>query len=385
MGSTREAATRRDEPGRSMRVCFVIPKAYPLFNPGVSGVFGGAEVDLYLLSTELATRRGWQVSCVVADYGQPPEERREGVRLIRSLSFAQSSLAGARRLWTAMRLADADVYMLETTSPGVPLAGLFCRLHGRSLVYRSAHDWDVDGTYIRQHPVAGRLYRSALRRAGAVVVQTREHQGLARDVLGVDSQIIPNGIRVEAGDREVRDRALWVGRSQAFKRPGRFLDLAERLVHRPFTMICPRASQDAGYDRLAARADRIDNVEFVPGVPFAETAGYFRRARMLISTSDSEGFPNVFLQACAAATPIVSLAVDPDGFLEETGCGVCCGDDFDRLAATVDELWDSPQLERTGQAGLTYALERHDIRRIVESYEELFQRIRGPRRGGGAS
>ena len=52
-------------------ICFVMPKAYCLFNPEVEGVFGGSEVDLYYLSTELAKDEDYHVSFIVADYGQP--------------------------------------------------------------------------------------------------------------------------------------------------------------------------------------------------------------------------------------------------------------------------------------------------------------------------
>ena len=37
-----------------IKVCFIAPKAYPIFNPAIREVFGGAQLDLYLLATELA-------------------------------------------------------------------------------------------------------------------------------------------------------------------------------------------------------------------------------------------------------------------------------------------------------------------------------------------
>jgi hypothetical protein len=43
--------TEADQP---IRICFIILRAYPIFNPDVKDVIGGAEVDLYLLATELA-------------------------------------------------------------------------------------------------------------------------------------------------------------------------------------------------------------------------------------------------------------------------------------------------------------------------------------------
>ena len=112
---------------KKIRVCFVCPKAYPIFNPEIESVFGGAEVDLYLIATELAKDDAFEVSFVVADYGQPDEETRDHVRILKSLDFRQNSLIGAWKIWNAMKQTNADWYMLETASPGVPLAAAFCR------------------------------------------------------------------------------------------------------------------------------------------------------------------------------------------------------------------------------------------------------------------
>ena len=72
--------------GQPIRVCFVILNAYPLFNPEAKGVIGGAEVDSYYLASELAKDPNYNVSCIVADYGQEPVEVRENV--IASYAYA---------------------------------------------------------------------------------------------------------------------------------------------------------------------------------------------------------------------------------------------------------------------------------------------------------
>ena len=68
-----------------IRVCFIILRAYPLFNPQTKSIIGGAEVDLYLLATELAKDKKFEVRFVVGDYGQKPTEVRENVTIIKSV------------------------------------------------------------------------------------------------------------------------------------------------------------------------------------------------------------------------------------------------------------------------------------------------------------
>ena len=94
-------------------VCFVSPKAYPLFDPGANGVIGGAEVDLYLLATELAKDSDYQVSCITADYDQPTEKTIENVKIIKSLDFKQNQITSAMKIWKALKKANADIYMIK--------------------------------------------------------------------------------------------------------------------------------------------------------------------------------------------------------------------------------------------------------------------------------
>jgi hypothetical protein len=55
---------------RLVRICFIAPKAYLLFNPDVKELFGGAEVDLYFLATELARDKNYAAGFITADYEQ---------------------------------------------------------------------------------------------------------------------------------------------------------------------------------------------------------------------------------------------------------------------------------------------------------------------------
>jgi hypothetical protein len=98
-----------------IRVCFVAPKAYPLFNSDAEGVIGGAEVDLYYLATELARDEGFAVSFLVADYGQPPREQRQNVELIKGVNFREPQLYSAWRIWRTLGRIDPQVVLLATS------------------------------------------------------------------------------------------------------------------------------------------------------------------------------------------------------------------------------------------------------------------------------
>ena len=357
---------------RPIKICFISPKAYPLFNADVKEVFGGAEVDLYFLSRELAKYKDFQVSFITADYGQEKFETIEGVRIIKSLDFKENPVIGAIKVWRAMRAADADIYFREAPSSAGFLLALFCKLNRRVFVYRTASRGECDGGYLKQHFLGGRAFLWSLRKAALVVVQNETDETEICRTAGVSAVVIPNAHPLPALSQAQRDTVLWVGRSTPLKRPGLFIDLAEQMPGESFTMICQRATGDDDFHALAQRAENVKNLKFIKRVPFHETASYYQRAKIFVNTSDSEGFPNTFVEACKYAAPILSLSINPDDFLTTHKCGLCADDDWEKFLKQFEFLAKSQEARDYGMNGRRYAEEKHDIEKIVKRYKELF-------------
>jgi glycosyltransferase involved in cell wall biosynthesis len=361
----------------------IAPKGYPLFNPAVKGVVGGAEVDLYYLATELARDPMYQLSFLCADYGQPLEERRKHVRVFRSVNFRRSSVVGAWHIWQGMKKANAHIYMMKTISFGMFLVAFYCWLHRRHFVFRTSNKGSCDGTYVKAHPVMGRLYKWALRSAARVFVQNKEDIDDLHRCTGVRAEAVPNGHRIPARPmNRMPDTILWVGRSVAIKQPYHFLELARRCPDIHFTMICQRATGDQQYMQLVHQVSGIANLEFIENVPFDRMSDFYQRAQVLVNTSDAEGFPNTFIEACQYEVPILSLAVDPDGFLTTYDCGVCCHGDMDAMAMSLQSLLQGHRYQRLGQQARAYVEANHDIARVAKVYKTVFQSLssKGTRR-----
>jgi len=354
------------------RVCFVSLKAYPLFNPDISSVFGGAEVDLYMLATELANDERFEVSFIVGDYGQPPLEVRQGVTLIKSLDAKKTKILHGWKIWKALRRADADVYMQEACSLGTFLIALFCKIHRRRFVYRTASTQEADGTYRHDHPIAGRLFLWSLKNAAAVVVQNQQDADNFKQQGGIDARVISNGLIVSGYPSAEKSIILWVGRSAAIKGPRRFLTLARAFPNESFVMICQNATGDEHYGSLIQEAGAIGNLTFIERVPFHKIDHYFETAKIYVNTSDSEGFPNTFVQACKAGAAILSFAVNPDGFLDTYQCGCCCQGQEQKMAEYLSRMLENNRYQELGRNGAAYARQHHDIRRIIGHYKELF-------------
>ncbi|MBE0534892.1 MAG: glycosyltransferase [Phycisphaerae bacterium] len=358
-----------------IKVCFVCPKVYPIFDSACAEVFGGAEVDLYNLGTELAKDPAFDVSFVAADYGQPAQMHAEGVTLIRGLDFKRGPLAGALKLWQAMKQADAEIYMLKTVSMGVPLVAWFCRHYGKAFVYRTASALESNGQYVHRHRTMGKLFLWSLKRADLIFTQNQVDCDNLMSTSHLRSVMVRNGHRLEAAQNGRRDSVLWVGRSDPVKGPQKFIELARRTPCERFVMICQRATGDASYGGLVQQAEEIGNLTFIERVPFHQTDAYFQAARVLVNTSDSEGFSNTFIQACRWAVPILSLNVNPDDFLNRWSCGICCHSDENRLAQGLRALLESDRYVEIGQNARKYAEANHDITKIVDVYKELFRKL----------
>jgi glycosyltransferase involved in cell wall biosynthesis len=360
-----------------IHVCFVAPKAYPVFNPDCKGVIGGAEVDLYLAATQLAKDPAFQVSFVTADYGQPQQETRESVTIFKSLTFREISFSGAFKIWRAMRKADADIYVQEAISWGTLLVFLFCRIQGKKFVYRTAHTDECDGTCIKNDPLLGRVFIWALRKFNRIITQNFSDKLNLENLFSIKSEVIPNAIRCGHNLSGNRKYNLWVARSSTFKHPERLLSLASSFPTESFIMICPKATEDTQYEQLQQKASMVSNVRFLTRVNYREIDQYFSGAKVFVNTSDSEGFPNTFVQAAAAGTAILSYTVNPDEFLTRYNCGISCLADMDKLKQGLAFLLENNRYLEIGQNSRKYAEQTHDITKIIEHYKTIFRSLSG--------
>jgi len=250
---------------------------------------------------------------------------------------------------------------------------MFCKLHKRIFIYRLASRLESNGTYAKQHLVLGKLFVWSLKQAELVFAQNVNDADNLIKTMNISSQVIPNGHPLPPMTEQKRDTILWVGRDELVKRPEFFLDLAEAVPDEHFTMICQTLNNDQNYANLAARAAKIRNLQFIRHIPFDKIDTYFQRAKIFVNTSDSEGFPNTFIQACIAGTPILSLNVNPDGFLVKYNCGICSGSSFKHLVDSVNSMSAEDKYIEMGKNARKYAEQNHDIKNIIEKYKNIFR------------
>jgi len=327
------------------RICFVGLENLPVLAPEFGQHrIGGAQVQQSLLARALV-RRGFPVSMVVGDYGQPDGAVWSGVHTYKAYS-AHEGIPVLRflhprwtKLWRALRRADADVYYVSCASVQVGQVAMWAVRNGRRMIFRIASDVDCEPdrvmiAYWRDR----RLYEYGLRRAAAILAQSARQQELMHTNYGLESSVAAS--LVEMPERELplaaRDISLlWISNIHPLKRPQMFLQLARRLASCSASMVggAQPGAQDL-YQRVCADAASIGNLTVHGQLPYAATNAVFDRARVFVNTSGFEGFPNTYLQAWIRGIPVVAF-FDPDDVIRREGLG--------HAVASLDEMVQAAQ------------------------------------------
>jgi glycosyltransferase involved in cell wall biosynthesis len=368
-------------------VCFVAPNAYGALSEATGAAHvGGAERQQVLLGEELV-RRGYRVSFVVLDHGQPDGEMLRGIRVlkcyradrgVRGLRFFHPRLTG---LWNAMKRADADVYYQRGAEAETGLVGHWCRRHARGFIFAVAHDTNCMPATPLITWFERFLFHYGLRRADAVITQTLGQQRMLREAFGMASTVVRScsawppdfGEPAECGDRaHPPDRILWVGRLSPEKRPEWLTRLATELPPCRFEVV-GHSNTHSKYGRtLAAQLAALPNVRWHGYVEHSRMRALYRTARLLLCTSESEGFPNTFLEAWSCGTPVLT-SVDPDGVVAKFQLGRVATD-YLALSRHLRELPSQRSLwEASGHRGQQYVREHHTAAAAGDILERVIQ------------
>jgi glycosyltransferase involved in cell wall biosynthesis len=369
---------------RKLRICFVAHEAYGAMTGGKSGQIGGVERQTSLIARWFA-QQGYQVSILTWDEGGPPEEIFDGVRVIK-LCRSNAGIAGLRFLWPrwtslnpGLRRADADIYYQNCAECVTGQVTLWCRRHGRKFVYSTAADTHCNAKLPYMHSFRDRfLYRYGLKHADKIIVQSQKQQEMMQKNFGQNSIVLPmpcpgpneEDYRNLEAERNDLPRILWIGRIYKVKRPDRLLDIAESHPEFHFDIVGPAINSEYARN-VCQKAKTKPNITMHGPIPRDRVSEFYRKATIMCCTSDSEGFPNTFLEAWSYGLPIVST-FDPDNLIARRGLGIAASD-VPALAKGIKLLIDSPQRrEKAAQAARQYYLENHTINVALPKFENVF-------------
>jgi glycosyltransferase involved in cell wall biosynthesis len=367
-------------------VCFLAPTTWPILaaDPDIQ-VVGGAEVQQSMIAPALA-RRGYRVSMISFDYGQPDMAEVDGVTVYKmhkpddGIPLVRYIHPRLTTLWRTLARVDADIYYQRTAAAWTGFLAAFCRKHDRRAIYAGASDVDfIPGQQDIRYARDRWIYEWGLKRMDSVIVQNPVQREQLKRNYGVESTHIPSCYAPPAGAKADRSGyVLWAASVRPSKRAEMFLEIARRMPHQRFVMV---GGADQGrkaeqyYRGIAEAARAIPNIDLKGFVPFAQAERHFDGARVLLNTSLYEGFPNTFLQAWARGIPTVSFF--------DTGSRRGGAPVYDLVGDISEASWKVDRLMRddilwrdASQRVNAHFRACHSIDAIVARYEHEIDRVR---------
>lgn len=339
---------------------------------------GGAELQTVLLARGLA-RRGFDVAHIVHPVTEPlPLDPPAPVLIERRPSSSGRRLHPLREvidIWPALSEADARAVVVRGGGGYLAPAAAWCRVRRRALVFATSNELDFDLRRPDRRGSTLRAYGIAARRADRLVVQTERQAELARDAFpNLDPVVIPSFAEPAEPADEAPEYFLWADRMTPYKRPEKYLDLAEALPEARFVMVASESGEttDELRRRVYPRAERLPNVELRPRRSRPQMLSELGRAIAVVKTSEVEGMPNTFLEAWARAIPVLSLSVDPDRRIAEHEVGLLADGSSERLAEQARRLFADPALRaEIGSKARAFVLSHHSAEAVADRWAEL--------------
>ncbi len=374
---------------KSIKVCFISFHAYALFNPASKLPFGGAEVQMYLLSKALSNDRNYEVSFITSDRRERGVEQYGNIKVYKQFGVKAFDSPKKRRfvipillhaflsfLYTSRKI-NADIYIQRCAGLDTGLFALICRLLKKRFIYMVAHEIDVSGEFVKRGGWSARLFSLGLKYADVVICQNQKQVELLQKNFDRGGIVFKTAYPIEKIEEMKKDFILWVARLDPFKQPKIFLVLAERFPDKHFVMVAPRSpAHPEFFGEVKKKASLLPNLTFIDYVPFQEIDEYFKKAKIFINTSTYEGFPNTFVQSAKNKTPIVSWKVNPEGILDKYRMGFCADGDMGVMVKQLRLLLEDKNLwHEFAENSYRYAQENHSIEKVVEDYKKLFRSL----------
>ena len=365
--------------GAKPHICFVATTTWPVLSGDTSiPVVGGAEVQQSVIAPGLA-RRGWRVSMISLDYGQPDRAVVKGVT-VHKIHKPDEGLPGLRflhprftSLWRGLKRVDADIYYVRTADVILAYVAMFCGMRGRRSVYAGASNVDfMPGSQEIRFTRDRHIFQWGLRRVDEVIVQNEEQRAALAANFGRAGTIIPSCYIPPATARcDPAGYVLWSATMRPAKRPALLLDIARRLPRYRFVMLGgPMGRRGEEYMRsFAEAAASVPNVEVRGFVPFSEAERAFDGARVVINTSSYEGFPNTFLQAWARGVPTLAFVDTGSRRAGEPVYDIAA--DTDDAVRRLERLMDDDHHWTSASRRVAaHFRDEHSIEAVLDRYEQ---------------
>jgi glycosyltransferase involved in cell wall biosynthesis len=357
-------------------ICFVMPHFF-FENKG------GAELQVYYLARELALR-GWQVNYIreksKVDFS---EKNFEGIKLHviyipkilahPKLLFAKQILRRIQLYFLQKRLKPTIIYVRADESY-LPLFGRNLDKNKIKLVWACSHDDKLKPHHWsdKYGPAIKKSILRALNNSSLILLQTEFQKQLLSENFGFNGKVLYNAHPLPFDLNLTReDVVIWVGRLHKRKFPERFLSIVKKMKSNSnikFIMVGRRLKSRFD-DEIQSTLKENPNFHYYGESEQEFILGMLNKVKVLVNTSDSEGFSNTFIEAWLRGVPVITLkGVNPDDLITKNGVGFVC-DDIDEIQKRISEILNNSSLfSQMSLESKRMSKEKFDLEKYVDKF-----------------
>lgn len=364
------------------KICIVSEYAYNCIKGDCKGA-GGAEVQMALLAKYL-NQQNYDVSFIVFSNAQK-NEKIEGINVFipynnKNSGFAHFYPQNIFKLIYNLQKIDPDIIIHTPGSTVTGIISLYSKIWGKKFIFISSSDLNIS-EHLKLKSITDLLrlpYILGVKAADQIICQSKTQKNLLKKYTGIKGVIIKNIFYNDLNKKidNKKKSIIWVGRIIKDKRPEIFLELAKKIPDYEFIMIGGSIKSEKDfYKYLEVESKKIDNLQFLGFISHNQISKYFMESAIFINTSPAEGFPNTFLEAWGAKTPISSIFFDPDKLIKKHNLGLYATN-FNELVENTLKLMKNNDLRtQMGENAQKYVAENHNPDKIIEQYIELFEKL----------
>lgn len=270
-----------------------------------------------------------------------------------------------------MSKVDADIYVQVNAGSATGYVASFCRKKSKPFIFRSTSRWDADLSFTCGHTRwrgdTKALYLRGIREADIIAANSMDTAlAFTKYVDNERVRFMPDGFPIlPCPDLSRKDGyVLWVGRDAAYKRLWLYADLARLLPRYQFVVV----------GDIKAMKNRPSNLLLLGLREPKELPDIYRKAKVLVSTSEVEGFPNALVEAAMHGVPYVGF-LDPDSVAAEHTLGFQV-ESIAEMAQRVDMFMSDETLRlRLGKNARSFVEEHCDMEKVVKKWLGLFEEV----------
>ncbi len=357
------------------KICFIIPRAYEYFFPGIKPVGGGAEKQIFLLSKGLSNYEDFDVNLCLADFGQDKFMQKNNISFWRIHKLTDNKFTGLVKILKTLKKIHADVYVFMAANLAIYFLGRYIKfVLKKKVVYMMTSDVEIKFSTLKRRTsiITAFLMQKTYKLVDLLIVQNQEQLLTQHTRKNKPTVLIPNPIELNDDDLNIhlasKSGTLWVGRLDPIKQPELLIEIANKFPEEKFTMIAPVVPEHKQYgEKIIDKISNCRNIKYIDYVLNNKILQYYKRARIYLITSEQEGFSNTMMEAMLSQCAVLSLNVNPNGLFSSNEKGLYSKGSFDLFINNFKQLISDDNLvKRLGENAHNYIVSNHKLKIIVE-------------------